>query len=271
MSIKGKIAFLGFGKMAQAIAGGLIQNKVRKASQILAYDLDEKNLSKNARHLKINSCKNNIELIQKAEIIILAVKPFHLKEVLEEVSPHAKKGQIFISIAAGAPLRALKNLSRNPYWVRVMPNTPALLSLGMTGIYFDQNFPKNKKANVEKIFKALGETLIVSQEKSIDAITALSGSGPAFVYAFAEALSEGGIKTGLKKEDALLLSIQTLKGASAMLEKYPDPKNLIAQVTSKKGTTLEGLKTLKKFKFKQIVKRCIQNAHKRSQEISKEF
>lgn len=271
MNMKGKIAFVGFGKMAQAIAGGLIQNKVKSASQILAYDLDQKSLSNNSRRLKIKPCENNIALIQNAEIVILAVKPFHLGEVLTEIAPYIKRGQIFISIAAGAPLKALKKYTETPFWVRVMPNTPALLKLGMTGIYFDHFFPKNKKKNIEKIFQALGKTLVVSDEKSIDAVTALSGSGPAFVYAFADAMIQGGIKAGLNKSDALLLSIQTLKGASAMLEAYPDPENLIAQVSSKKGTTLEGLKTLKKYKFKEIVKRCVQSAHKRSQSISKEF
>lgn len=264
--------FLGAGKMAQALLQGLLQSGRAKPDEILVSRKSKSELARLGRQFKVATTDDNRELASSCRWIWLGIKPFQAKEVLAEVAPALRKDAVILSMLAGISSKTLRGaLGAGPALIRFMPNTPALIGQGMTGIYFDKKVNPPTRREALRILAALGETLEVPNEALLDAVTGLSGSGPAFVYYLADALAEGGRQAGLKREDARRLAYQTLRGAIGLLQSTGmAPEELIAQVVSKGGTTEAGLKVLAKAKVAERVSRAVARASERATEIKEQ-
>lgn len=264
--------FLGAGKMAQALLQGMLDSGLAKPHQILVSRKSAPELARLKRELKVATTRDNRELAASCRWIWLGIKPFQAKDVLAEIAPYIKKDAVVLSMLAGISRRTLSRaLGAGRSLIRFMPNTPALIGQGMTGVYFDSKVNSATRREALRILSALGKTLEVKTEGRLDAVTGLSGSGPAFVYYLAEALAEGGRLAGLKKEEARLLAYQTLRGAVGMLQSTGlTPEQLIAQVVSKGGTTEAGLKVLAAAKVADKVSRAVTRASRRATEIKEQ-
>ena len=213
-----KIGFLGAGNMAGALIKGLLSAKLYRPQEILVSDVQPEQLRKVKRLYQVDGVKSNQMVVREAQTLVLAVKPQILAQVLEEIRPEVTKHKLFISIAAGVPVPRLEaGLGSEARVVRVMPNTPALLGKGMAVVARGNKAkPQDEKLTLT-LFRGVGEALAVKDETLMDPVTGLSGSGPAYVYLFAEALIAGGIQEGLSPSVATQLTLQTLEGAVAML------------------------------------------------------
>ena len=266
-----KVGFIGAGNMAGALIKGLIKAKLYTPQEILVSDALPAQLRKVKRLYQVEGTQENQTVVRVARTIVLAVKPQIIDQVLSDIRPTVTKSKLFISIAAGVPLKRLeKGLGDDARVIRVMPNTPALLGKSMTVVVRG----KKAKAVDEKLaltfFRGVGDALAVQDEKLLDPVTGLSGSGPAYVYLFAEALIAGGVKKGLSPAVAERLTFQTLEGAVAMLkETKQSPKELREMVTSPGGTTLAGLTRLEQGQFFQTVRAAVEAATRRSRELGK--
>ena len=256
--------------MATALIKGILAAGLHRASEIWAADtLPEKRRGAERRY-KIAATADNRALVRGSEIVVLAVKPQILAEVLDEVRPEVTTRQLFVSIAAGVPLRRLESgLGGRARVVRVMPNTPALLGKGMSVIVRGSRATAADLRTALRIFRAVGDAIAIEEERLLDPVTGLSGSGPAYVYRFAEALIEAGIRQGLSDDVSNRLVFQTLDGATAMLRgtKLP-PKELREMVSSPGGTTLAGLAELDKSGFFEAVVGAVAAATARSKELA---
>ncbi|MBI3249067.1 MAG: pyrroline-5-carboxylate reductase [Deltaproteobacteria bacterium] len=264
-----KIGFLGAGNMAGALIKGLLSAKLYRPQDMVVSDVLPIQLRKIQRTYKVNGVRNNREVVREAQTILLAVKPQILAQVLAEIQPEVTKEKVFISIAAGVPLRRLEDgLGGNARVVRVMPNTPALLGKGIAVVVRGSKAKPQDEKLALSLFRGVGEALAVKDEALMDPVTGLSGSGPAYVYLFAEALISGGIQEGLSPKVATQLAFQTLEGAVAMLkEAGKSPKELRAMVTSPGGTTLAGLSRLEEGQFSATVAAAVGSATRRSKEL----
>lgn len=207
---------------------------------------------------------------------LLAIKPQHMRDACEKADANVRKllGQCkLLSIAAGIPMASIQSwCGGNPKMVRAMPNTPALVAQGITGLVAADTLDDIARAQAEQLMRAVGQTIWVADESLMDAVTALSGSGPAYVFRFIEALSAAGEEMGLTPKDAAALTMQTLKGAMALLESSGEsPKSLREKVTSKGGTTEAALASLDQDRFMAIIAKALQSARDRGAEMSKEF
>lgn len=268
--LSSKIGFMGAGNMASALIQGLLKHK-HSAANLFVYDLNPNKLKALAK-LGVRSSKNPADLLLKADILILATKPQDLKAALAELTPHLRK-HLVISIATGIDTLTLaKFIPSSCRVIRSMPNNPALIGEGITALYCAQKLPSSEKSKVEKIFQGAGDFLWVKNEEQLDAVTGLSGSGPAYVYQFVEALTQAGIKQGLPKDIAYSLSLKTVLGSALTLFKTKEkPNSLIPLVTSKKGTTLAGLAVMKKGKFNHLIAETVKAATRRAKEIRNEL
>jgi len=264
-----KLAFIGGGKMAEAIIKGLLSSKAAVPSQIMVYDKDKKRIKHLVSSYNIKGAASNPALVAAARIVILAVKPQDMLKVLDEISPYASKHQMFISIAAGVTIGALQKKLKKVPLLRAMPNSPAMVGCGITALSHGQFAAEGDLKLAELVFSTVGETLFVPEEY-MDAVTALSGSGPAFAYLFLEGLIDGAIRSNLPPLTARRLALAMIKGALCMVEKTEHHLSALRDmVTSKGGTTEAGLKVLKKYKFKKAVEETLLAAARRSKELSK--
>jgi pyrroline-5-carboxylate reductase len=264
-----KIGFIGCGNMAQAIIKGLIKAKALSSKSILASDLDLKRLSRNAKALGIKKCKSNAQLVLDADIIIIAVKPQDIKAVLDEISQQASSKKIVISIAAGITRKFIKKYLKNGHIIRVMPNIGSLRNESATAICFSETESKGIKEKASAIFESIGLVHEV-KEKDMDIVTALSGSGPAYLAFIYKVLSESASQAGLNKQTASSLISQTaLAAASFLLENQMSAEELIKKVTSKGGTTEAAMKVFKREKIDKILSKGFKAALKRAKELSK--
>lgn len=264
-----KIGFLGAGNMASALIKGLLSAKLYQPQDIIVSDVQLEQLQKVKRAYKVDGVRSNQAVVHEAQTIVLAVKPQILAPILEEIRPEVTKQKLFISIAAGVPLRRLEaGLGSDARVVRVMPNTPALLGKGIAVIARGSKAkPQDEKLTLS-LFRGVGEALAVKDEALMDPVTGLSGSGPAYVYLFAEALITGGIQEGLSPAVATQLTFATLEGAVAMLKETKNsPQELRDMVTSPGGTTLAGLSRLEKGQFLSTVSAAVSAATRRSREL----
>ena len=266
-----KIGFIGAGNMAGALVKGLLEAKLYTAADMLVSDALPAQLNKIKRAYKVEGVRDNTALIQAAQTIVLAVKPQILDHVLAEIQPFVTKDKLFVSIAAGATLERLETgLGPAARVVRVMPNTPALLGKGMAVVCRGRKATVKDEKLALSLFRGVGEATAVKDEALMDAVTGLSGSGPAYVYLFAEALIAGGVKVGLSQKMAIQLALQTLTGAAAMLQEAGEPPQALRErVSSPGGTTLAGLARLKKGNFEQTIIAGIEAATHRSRELGK--
>lgn len=256
------IGFIGAGKMAEAII-----SRLGSPSNIIASDINKQRLGYLKKKYRIRGAKDNQEVFAKSEIVVLAVKPQDFGQALAGIRAQG----LIISIAAGIPLSYLQNKFPGMPIVRAMPNNPCLVGQGITALAKGKRVSAGQYKKAEAIFEAVGEVFSVP-EKWMDAVTGLSGSGPAFVYETIAALIDGGVAAGLPKAIATKLALQTVLGAAATLKKTgKSPQELSNMVASKGGTTIEGLKVIKKAKVKQAISRAVVAAANKSKIISKKW
>jgi len=260
-----KIAFIGGGKMAGAIISGLLKSLAVVPSQIFVFDIDKKRLAFLKKTYGIKTARSNQEILSLSRIVILALKPQKFAEALNGLD-FSKVGLV-ISIAAGVTLEYLQDKIPGKPVIRVMPNNPALVQAGITAIVSSAESKKEDIEIAKSIFRTVGE-VVETKEYLMDAITALSGSGPGFVYQFVEAMIEGAESLGLVKSVAEKLAVQTLLGSAQTLVKTKiSARELKEMVTSPNGTTKAGLDVFEKKGFKQIVIDAIFAAAKRAKEL----
>jgi pyrroline-5-carboxylate reductase len=261
------VGFIGGGNMAEALVKGLLASG-RSAKSLVVAEPDAKKRAAMARRYKIAVTADNAELVARSRTVMLAVKPQILGDVLAGLAPGK---ELFVSIAAGVMLARLeKGLGGKARVVRVMPNTPCLVGKGASVICAGSRATAADIRLVTKIFAAVGDAHVIADEKLLHLVTALSGSGPAYVYRFAEALVEAAAKGGMKPDLARALTYQTIAGAAQMMiETKQDPADLRRAVSSPGGTTLAGLGHLDDKGFVDAVKGAVGAASKRSVELGK--
>lgn len=239
------IGFIGGGAMAEAIMKGLLKNGL-EPDKIIVCDKSVQRLNYLHNNLDVIITEKNDEIFTKADVIIIAVKPQNLPEVAKELSNIMTNDRLIISILAGVSTATLEKQLPLGRIIRVMPNTPALVGSGTTVLTAGTKASKDDLQLAEKIFESVGHVTILP-EKMLNAVTGLSGSGPAYIYLVIEALADGGVMAGLTREVALKLAVDTVKGAAEMVEKLEiHPGRLKDMVTSPAGTTIYGMMQLEK-------------------------
>lgn len=267
------ISFIGAGNMAISIIKGLLKENY-PAKNIWATNNNVEQLNK-LKNLNINLSTDNRHAVQIANIVVLAVKPQVLKSVAIEISDLIQeKKPLVISIAVGISLNNLEHYFSNQKLalVRCMPNTPALIGYGATGLFANQYCSNAQKKAAESIFYSVGTVVWVPKEKQIDVVAALSGSGPAYFFLFIDALEQAAIELGLAKETANLLTLQTALGSARMaIESKKSLTELRLQVTSPGGTTEQALKSLNNDHFSDIIKKALKEAKNRAEELARDL
>ncbi len=268
------LTFIGGGNMASSLIGGLIADGWNPAT-IQASDRDEQQLQRLATRFGIATTHGQPVRPQiRADIVVLAVKPQVMKSVaLDLAETVAQHRPLVISIAAGVRESALRNwLGADTAIVRTMPNTPALVQSGATALFANPAVTEDQRSTAESIMRAVGLALWVEDEDQLDAVTALSGSGPAYFFLLMEALQAGGCKLGLPKDTARLLALQTAFGAAKMaLESPEDAATLRRHVTSPGGTTERAISVFQQNGFEELVEQAMQAAASRSRELAEEI
>lgn len=257
------IHFIGGGNMARAIVGGLKQNGF-SMQHITVLEPDADKRVQLAQDFGIHTTAS-LEHFSQTDVVVLAVKPQQLKQVCSELQPKLSS-QLVISIAAGVRSQDISRwLHGFTAIVRVMPNTPAQIRAGISALYAMPDVSNEQRNQAETIMNAVGQTLWLKNEKDMDAVTAISGSGPAYVFYLIEALQEAGIALGLDSESAGKLALQTFAGASQLAaQSHEDVKTLRAQVTSKGGTTEQGILALENHQIKEIMLKAAKAAAEKS-------
>jgi pyrroline-5-carboxylate reductase len=261
------IGFIGAGNMAEAMIRGLLRGSDFEASQVSASGPREERVAELRERYRINATTDN-KVPAAAEIVVLSVKPQILSRVLDEVGDEIRSDALVISIAAGVPVGAIQaRLASGTRVVRAMPNTPALVDAGATAIAGGEHARAEDLADAKRIFDSIGLTVIL-EESQLDAVTGLSGSGPAYVFLILEALSDAGVKVGLSRRTAQLLAAQTLLGsAKLLLETNEHPGRLKDMVTSPGGTAITGLHTLEHGGVRTTLMNAVEAATRRSREL----
>ncbi len=269
-----KHGFIGGGNMAEALAHGLIARKVLRAADLVMSDVAVARRNALKRKLKVETTADNLQVIRQARAILIAVKPQTINDVLSEVASELKAGaksHLFISIAAGIPIdRICGFLGTRARVVRVMPNAPAMVGEGMAALVRSKGASAADEAFALRIFRAVGDAVALKDERLLDAVTALSGSGPAYVYLFAKAMADAAANEGIPRELATRMTLQTLRGAErVMRESGRDAADLIRVVASPGGTTEAALRRFAEAGFSDIVARAIHAAAERSRELGR--
>jgi pyrroline-5-carboxylate reductase len=264
---KNRLAFLGGGNMAEALLRGLLDTELYTGDQITVSDVSAERLALLSERYGVVTTTKNVEAAKGAGILVVSVKPGLVRTVLEEIASHTPK-KLLLSIAAGVPLAKLQQWAPKGHWVRVMPNTPALVGAGMSALYAAAEVTAEERAAALAIFAAVGRAVELTGEHLFDAVTALSGSGPAYVFLFLEALADGAVKMGLPRELARELAAQTVFGSARMaLESGLHSGALKDQVTSPGGTTIAAVAVLEAAGFRGAVIQAVEAAAKRSREL----
>jgi len=266
------IGFIGGGNMARSLIGGLINSGMPPAS-IHVYDIDETCLQQLHGDLNITTQDSNQAVIDQAEVIVLAIKPQVMKPVISSITPPSVANKLLLSIAAGIQTTAIQRwVGLECAIVRAMPNTPALVQSGATGLYANPQVSDEQKDLAESILRAVGLTLWVDDEAQLDAVTALSGSGPAYFFLVMEAMEQAGRQLGLSAEAARLLTVQTAFGASKLaLEIEEDPAVLRQRVTSPGGTTEKAIQVLQQQQLAAIFEQALTAARDRAVELAEQL
>ncbi len=265
-----RLTIIGGGNMGETMAASLIESKTLSARAITVVDLNANRLAQLQRRYKVQTEQEISRAVAKANIVILAVKPQHCQRVMELAGQHLSDSALVISIMAGVPLQALRSRLKHKRIIRAMPNTPAKIQEGITAWIATGQVTAAQKKAAKLIFSSFGKQLEVKKEDLIDVATAVSGSGPAYVFAFAEYMIEAGHKLGLTKEQSTLLVKQTVRGAALLLdESEDDAATLREKVTSKKGTTAAALKVFRSERLGARVGKGLRAAYKRAKDLSR--
>ena len=270
MSEEHTIAFVGAGNMAGALIRGLVGTATVPADRIIAADPDPDRLSALTEDLEIRVTSDNVEAVQDATVVVLAIKPQVFAQVLPGLSAAARQDALLVSIAAGISTSIIERaFPEGARLVRTMPNTPALVGAGATAIAPGTSATDDDLELAETLFRSVGISVRVPEEQ-IDAVTGLSGSGPAYVFAMIEALRDAGAREGLPAETALQLASQTVFGAARLLlDEKEAPEVLRDRVTSPGGTTRAGLDALAAAGFADAIMGAVRAATRRSVELGK--
>jgi pyrroline-5-carboxylate reductase len=265
-----RIGFLGAGKMATALARGWIAAGLTTPDRILASDPVPAPRMHFSAETGAPATADNVEVVAGSELLVLAVKPQSIKALLGEIRPALKSQHLIVSIAAGIPLRQISDaLGTDQRLIRVMPNTPCLVGASASGYCPSDTATPEDIALVDRLLNAVGRAFRVP-ESLLDAVTGLSGSGPAFVYVIIDALSDGGVRVGLPREVATVLAAQTVLGAAKMvLETGSHPHVLKDAVASPGGTTIAGLHALERGGLRAALMDAVEAATQRSAELGK--
>ncbi len=267
-----KIGFIGGGNMASSLIKGLIASG-QAAHSIWVADINSEVLSALTGSLGVNSTANNDELVNAVDVVVLAVKPQGLADVAKSIAPLVQQKQpLIVSIAAGISQLSLQRwLGSDVAIVRCMPNTPALVLTGATALHANNQVTIEHKDLAENILRAVGLALWVDQESELDAVTAVSGSGPAYYFLLMEAMEKAALELGLSEQTARLLVQQTAFGAAKIaLESDESPAQLRRRVTSPGGTTQRAIETFENGGFSELVAKALHAARDRSIEMSKQ-
>ncbi len=266
-----RIAFVGGGNMAQALIGGLA-DKLTAAVNIHVVDVVPATLAALAQRFGVTTATAPTDALAAANVIVLAVKPQQLREVVAAVKPYLAS-QLVLSIAAGIRAADLSRwLGGHQAIVRTMPNTPALVGKGITGAVAMAGVSEAQRQTADAILRAVGETVWIADEAQIDAVTALSGSGPAYVFYFIEAMQQAAIELGLTAEQGRQLAQATFAGAAELAIRSDEPVALLRErVTSKGGTTYAALQSMEASGVKPAIVKALHAAAARGRELGDEF
>jgi pyrroline-5-carboxylate reductase len=267
VKIEGRIGFVGAGNMAEALIRGLTSAGVAESRQIIGGEPRDERRTELSSRYGIETTADNSEVARASDILILAVKPQLMARVLDEIQPHVKSTALVISIAAGIPTAAIEAHLPRVRVVRTMPNTPALVGAGATAIAAGGHATRADLDAAKHIFDSVGVSVVV-EESQMDAITGLSGSGPAYIFLIIEALSDAGVKVGLSRHIAQSLAAQTVLGSAKLLiETNEHPGRLKDMVTSPGGTAIAGLHTLEAGGLRTTLMNAVEVATNRSREL----
>jgi pyrroline-5-carboxylate reductase len=270
MKIEGTIGFVGTGNMGEALIRGLLKAGVAEPGQIVGSDPRRDRAAELGERYAIRTTHDNVEVARQADILILAIKPQVMERVLEEIGSEIHAHALVISIAAGVPLSAIEARLPQARVIRTMPNTPALVGAAATAIAVGGHATDDDLKAAQSIFDSVGMTVTLD-EAQMDAVTGLSGSGPAYVFLVIEALSDAGVKVGLSRHHAQALAAQTLLGSAKLLiETDEHPGRLKDMVTSPGGTAIAGLHTIEAGGLRTTLMDAVEAATKRSQELGEQ-
>jgi len=265
------IGFIGSGNMAEAIIKGVIASGMYQPQDIMASDVRQERLAAMASQYQIKTTQNNDEVVQFARILMLCVKPQQIRPLLESIQGKTHPDTVVISIAAGITTDVLSKGLAGCQVIRVMPNTPAMVGQGAAAI-FSANASKQAVEHTVKLFSAVGRVVIVDKEELIDAVTAVSGSGPAYFFYLMEQMIEAGVRLGLSPEASSQLVLQTASGAALLAQNAANtgqtPAQLRKNVTSPGGTTEAAIKTFTSRGMDGIIQSALTAAYDRSRQLS---
>ena len=263
-----RLAFIGGGVMAEAMIGGIIDARLAAPSDISVGEPVEARRGHLRGRYGVVAIADNAEVLDSADIAVLAVKPQQLADVMPGMRSPLKREQAVLSIVAGAKMKTLMDGLKHSAVIRVMPNTPAQIGAGMTVWTASEDVPKEKVAASKDILRTLGDELYVDDEKLVDMATALSASGPAYVFLFIESLIDAGVHMGMSREMAERLSLQTVLGSARLAsESGKHPAELRNMVTSPGGTTAEALRAFESGRFRAVVLEAVKAAYERSKAL----
>lgn len=265
-----KIALIGAGNMGEAIIGGLLRNGVAAPQDILASDAMAERVADLKERYGICPFTDNVAAASQADVVILAIKPQMMKKVLAGLKGNIQPPALVLSIVAGASIQTLSEGLDHPYLVRSMPNTPAQIGEGITVWTASPLVKPDQIELARKVLEALGEEIFMDEERYLDMATALSGTGPAYVFLFMEALIDAGVHLGFPRRIAERLVTQTIRGSvDYSLNRKSHPANLRNEVTSPGGTSAAALYYLEKAGFRTALSRAVWAAFERSMELGK--
>jgi pyrroline-5-carboxylate reductase len=264
-----KLCVIGSGNMGEALVSGLVHSGSAQPANIICTDVREERLEELRARYRVRTTSRNVEAVDQSEIIIYAVKPQLMAEVLKETAEQLDLSKVVISIAAGVPLRAIESLLHKELrLIRVMPNIAASVKESATALSAGKHARKEDIELAMAIFNSVGKTVFLRENYLMDAITGLSGSGPAYIFIIVDALADAGVKMGLSRKDAQYLAAQTVLGAAKMLmETREHPGQLKDRVTSPGGTAIAGIHTLEKGGLRTTLINAVEAATQRSKEL----
>ncbi len=265
----GKLGIIGIGKIGSMLLKRIINSKLIEKKDILIYDINDNLLNERSMEFNIECANNNLELAKKSKYILIAVIPQVIDKVLEEIGPIISENQTIISIAAGISFNHInKFIDKKVGLIRIMTNTPALIGLGASAISHNENVSESALEFAKNIFKAVG-IIVELEEKHIDAVTGLSGSGPAYIFIIIEALADGGVKMGLPRDISIKLAAQTVLGAAKLvLETGKHPGELKDMVATPGGTTITAIHEIEKAKLRSTLIRAVEAATLKSKSMN---
>ena len=266
-----KIGFIGTGNMGSSIIKGILSSKFEKSENINIFDLDKEKVNNLVKEYGVNTANSEKELAENCNIIILSVKPHIIPIVLKNLSGNVKKDTIILTIAAGISISVIENaLGEDKKVVRTMPNTPAQVLSGMTAVTFNKNIENSEKEIIFKLLNSFGKSVEI-EEKLMHAYTGISGSLPAYIYMFMEALADGGVLCGMPRNKAYEIVAQTVAGSAKMLlETGKHPGQLKDEVCSPAGTTIEAVRVLENGNFRGNVIEAVVACTEKSKEMAGE-